>query len=55
MAVTQNRRERLEIHYFKLHSWALVYNNPTHPKQPEGFHLGISVPGVLVVSSLKLQ
>lgn len=36
--------KRLESHYFKLHSWALVYNNPTHPKQPEGFHLGMSVP-----------
>jgi hypothetical protein len=55
MAIIQKGRERLESHYFRLHSWALVYNNPTHPKQPEGFHLGIRVPSVLVVSSLKLQ
>ena len=51
----QKGRERLESHYFRFHSWALVYNNPTHRKQPEGFHLRIRVPSALLVSSLKLK
>lgn len=32
-----------ESWYFRLHSSALVYTKPTHPKEPEDLHLGTRV------------